>query len=964
MRHHNLQVTGSVSVNGISAATAADLAVYTGSNDTKVSTLQSFTASVIETNTFTASANSRFDSIENFTASVNTTNTFTASATLRLNDLETKSASVDDTNISQTNRLNSLEEKTGSLATTGSNTFYGTQTFSGSVYVKENLIVQGSSSLQNITASAVDIGTNRIILNVDNPSVRYAGISVYDSGSTAGTGSLWWDSVENHWLYEHPSDSAAPYNSAILISGPKNAGNLGEELELVNNYIVKAVGGDHISSSAIYDDGSIVAIKNTTHITGSLNIGATAYPSVNLYTTNGTNFAITNRYTDNRLSIDRIGTGELVNILGSGAVGIGVTNPQRKVDIVATGEQLRLSYDGSTTYTDFRNDSAGGLLVNTSAGYIIHYIAGSPIMRMNANGNVGIGITNPSEKLQVSGSISSVKGATDGGQIQLSNSGGGSLWYWAARTTGLNLGELGAADGRMFIANGGNVGIGITNPSTTLDIRGTGEGIYVARIATADYGGHVRIQKARGSVASPTIVSNGDTLGSLTFEPYNGSLYTEQVGIRAVVNGTVSVGSIPTDLLFSAGASGNTGANEKMRIASSGNVGIGITNPSYPLHVNGNVYANRYIGAITETGSGDGNAPFRFAADYSGWMSHAAGTPGANDGWGIFWAGNGGAQYGTNGAGGPGNIWSNSTNPNEIAFVGGGNTMMSVHGNTGNVWIKGETRIASQLRVNGGTSTAPAAVFTSGGSSWSEGVWVNPAPNNYGGIYFLTAADTPGDGMWFTGKVSNTVSGWEHAYGIFRRGYTSPIGGGTATFAIKQDGTAYFNENVINTRANKAITFVQLNSTNFATKNFTYTGNPTGNFAVTDFSGIPSNAKAVQVVGWYHITGYSAGSGQGDHAMSWFGPATINNTTQWGGAGAGWPNGEGSYTPRFHGTFVMEHDGDASIQTGNSGAMHYYGSWHTGTINVHTDGNIYYSLGAGYSGGTHYNALVATGYWI
>jgi hypothetical protein len=177
-------------------------------------------------------------------------------------------------------KINSLEEKTGSLATTGSNTFFGTQTFSGSVYVKENLIVQGSSSLQNITASAVDIGTNRIILNVNNPSVRYAGISVYDSGSTAGTGSLFWDSVENHWLYEHPSDSAAPYNSAILISGPKNSGNLGEELELVNNYIVKAVGGDHISSSAIYDDGNIISLKSNTEITGSLKVNS-------VLTTNG-----------------------------------------------------------------------------------------------------------------------------------------------------------------------------------------------------------------------------------------------------------------------------------------------------------------------------------------------------------------------------------------------------------------------------------------------------------------------------------------------------------------------------------------------------------------------------------------------------------------------------------------------------------------------------------------------------
>jgi hypothetical protein len=245
MRHHNLQVTGSVVVNGLGLATTADLNTYTASADAKISTLQAFTSSVGTTNTFTASTNSRLDSIETITAS----------------------------NVA---RLNSIEIKTGSLATTGSNTFYGTQVFTGSVYISENLIVQGSSSLQNITASAVDIGTNKIILNVDNPSIRYAGISVYDSGSTAGTGSLWWDSLNNHWIYEHPSDSAAPYNSAILISGPKNEGNLGEESGLVSNYIVKAVGGDHISSSAIYDDGTKVTMHNDTLIissSGNVGIG-------------------------------------------------------------------------------------------------------------------------------------------------------------------------------------------------------------------------------------------------------------------------------------------------------------------------------------------------------------------------------------------------------------------------------------------------------------------------------------------------------------------------------------------------------------------------------------------------------------------------------------------------------------------------------------------------------------------
>jgi hypothetical protein len=702
MRHHNLQVTGSVSVNGIFAATAADLAIYTGSNDTKVSTLQSFTASVSTTNTFTASANSRLDSIETFTASVNTTNTFTASATLRLNDLETKSASVDTLNTSQNTRLTNLEDTTGSLATTGSNTFYGTQTFSGSVYIKENLIVQGSSSLQNITASAVDIGTNKIILNVDNPSVRYAGISVYDSGSTAGTGSLFWDSVENHWLYEHPSDSAAPYNSAILISGPKNEGNLGEELELVNNFIVKAVGGDHISSSAIYDDGSIVAIKNTTHITGSLNIGASSYPSVNLYTTSGTNFAITNRYTDNRLSIDKIGTGEIVNILGNGNIGIGITNPTypltrngmtfkasgtdgaefvmlsstdtgftggvltrngldfgfinrtsgsvifatnatermfitsagkvgigisnptRQLDIVATGEQLRLSYDGSTTYTDFRNDSAGGLLVNTSAGYIIHYIASSLIMRMNANGQVGIG-TNPSEKLDVNGNIRSTGTSTI---LRLDNTGGTPQSWWVGQDiAGTNDGifyiyNTTSATHALTINKSNRVGIGIGSSTaySPLTLKGSsiswGETMTIYPASSGYTTIALRLEgsdtttgtwaigkqstQAEGGVEYLQFVKNGLTGGALhradavqTFNPSNGNaLFGFKVGIGITNPGSsLSIGAVGTGtgtsspVLVDLGSTYGTnavGKNQKIKLWSSTNgdnytYGIGVS---------------------------------------------------------------------------------------------------------------------------------------------------------------------------------------------------------------------------------------------------------------------------------------------------------------------------------------------------------------------------------------------------
>ena len=92
--------------------------------------------------------------------------------------------------------MTNIENRTGSFATTGSNTFVGTQIISGSTYVQGDLVVLGSSSIQYISASSVSIGTNVVQLNVATPGVRYAGISVQDSGSSAGvTGSILWDSL-------------------------------------------------------------------------------------------------------------------------------------------------------------------------------------------------------------------------------------------------------------------------------------------------------------------------------------------------------------------------------------------------------------------------------------------------------------------------------------------------------------------------------------------------------------------------------------------------------------------------------------------------------------------------------------------------------------------------------------------------------------------------------------------------
>ena len=299
MLQYNPSISGSLSVTGslivtngvIGTVNGVDIQIFsssisqvvtniqttTGSQSGRLTSIESFTSSVSTTNTFTASASARLSSIETVSASnisrLNAVETITASNISRLNSIETITAS----NIS---RLTSLEITTGSLATTGSNTFIGTQTITGSLFISSDLIVQGSSSLQNITASAVSIGTNIIYLNTDTPAVRFAGLTVQDSGSSAGvTGSMLWDSLCNRWIYSNPSTIG--YSGGMLLSGPRTQ-TLGTEPTLTCNYVAKSGGGDHLYDSCIIDDGITTCIKNNLVGTGTACFGSTILTSDSL----------------------------------------------------------------------------------------------------------------------------------------------------------------------------------------------------------------------------------------------------------------------------------------------------------------------------------------------------------------------------------------------------------------------------------------------------------------------------------------------------------------------------------------------------------------------------------------------------------------------------------------------------------------------------------------------------------
>ena len=577
MRIDSAIITGSFSVNG---DTFNDLGVFpsTGSNTfvgnqsiVGAVSASALTGSINYTNltnvpTLVSGSEqivSIISPLNSFTASNSTTNTFTSSATARLNALESTSASVDTLNTAQNTRLSNLEIKTGSLATTGSNTFIGTQTITGSLYISSDLIVQGTSSLQNITASAVSIGTNIINLNTANPAIRYAGLVIGDSGSIGSSGSFLYDSVQDEMIFVHRGANST-VTSSVTLMGPQTYDSIGNETYLTNNQLVKGAGNEHLADSNISDTGTLVTINSaTSSFSGLVGIGTTL-PGAQFEVTSTTGGTLRLKRNDTSVTTDEtIGTVEFhtndgdgphvvsyIKGLGadfseqnygrygalsfgvsktaltdaveamridlSGNVGIGITNPSYPLDVVGDIHSTSELYLDNGYYLRFKRSSGGvsiqtlGIPIGTDDVRLLttgdfNLVNGSLVnlMTVKNGGNVGIGYTAPTVRLQVSGSIAvgdNVNGwgrlsydiASNTTRIQSSKDGidAINLSFW----TQLN----GGAFGERMIISGSSVGIGNTNPKTRLQVTpqsnaevpvlGTATGVAIFTSANTNYG--------------------------------------------------------------------------------------------------------------------------------------------------------------------------------------------------------------------------------------------------------------------------------------------------------------------------------------------------------------------------------------------------------------------------------------------------------------------------------------------
>ncbi len=141
----------------------------------------------------------------------------------------------------------------------------------------------------------------------------------------------------------------------------------------------------------------------------------------------------------------------------------------------------------------------------------------------------------------------------------------------------------------LFVRNDGNVGIGTTVPSAALQIVRDGQeaGAIVSGFGNGsnDYGA-LYLARARGTVAIPSAVQFGNTLGRLHFAGYDG-VASNQIGatIEAGAFENWSSTNRGTSLTFSTTANASTTVVARMVISDKGDVGIGTVSPGSRLDV-------------------------------------------------------------------------------------------------------------------------------------------------------------------------------------------------------------------------------------------------------------------------------------------------------------------------------------------------------------------------------------------
>jgi hypothetical protein len=466
---------------------------------------------------------------------------------------------------------------------------------SGSANIGTNLVVQGNLTIFGdstiIDSETLTVEDPMIKLAKNNPSDALdTGIySLYNDGTTRFAG--YFRDVTDGVFKFFNGTTSEPTTTVDITNGDFDYALLqSKEIKLNQiNYTTD-------STNLTFNSGTTTAVLTTG---GFLGIGPSlpSYP-LHIVKTNTSNWSarftntadvfigndagngisinsgVDNTNTNLNVNVRNTTTNNVFTVRNDDKVGILTSNPDKTfhVNIGTTGDggklgnafignwasaasHATLSHDNFSEVVSsyaVKQNSSGQTNVNSASGQELHLnINHSQVVTITSSENIGIGVTNPTDKLEVSGKSSMV--ATSGDALSLSNTStlvniantNGSGILTNASTTsnyGLSIRESNTA---IFqVNNDGTIGIGgVTAPSADLEVRDT-----------------LRVSNTNGDFID--IIASTDNI------------------------------TLNTNDLLSLGVSGT----KILNIDTSNNIGIGTSTPQQDLHLEGTQYISTSLG--------------------------------------------------------------------------------------------------------------------------------------------------------------------------------------------------------------------------------------------------------------------------------------------------------------------------------------------------------------------------------